>query len=76
MPDLQEVIAVGIVALVAGRLLWKRWARRNAAGTPAAKSGDCGDCAAAGPPPQEATVYFYRRRSPERGTDEGNSAGT
>ena len=39
MPDIQEVIAVGIVALVAGRLLWKRWARRNAAGTPAAKSG-------------------------------------
>jgi len=62
MPDIQEAIAVGIVALVAGRLLWKRWARGHAAGKPAAKSGDCGDCAAAAPPPKEATVHFYRRR--------------
>jgi len=60
MPDIQEVIALGIVALVAGRLLWKRWARRQAA-----RSGDCGDCAAAGPAPKEATVRFYRRRTPE-----------
>ena len=65
MPDLQELIALGIVALVAGRLIWKRWARRNVAGKPAAKSGDCGDCAAAGPPPKEATVRFYRRQNEE-----------
>lgn len=65
MPDLQELIALGIVALVAGRLLWTRWARRHAPGRPAAKSGDCGDCAAAGPPPKESTVRFYRRRNAE-----------
>ncbi len=57
--------------LVAGRLLWKRWARRNAAGKPAAKSGDCGDCAAAGPPPKEGTVHFYRRQKAEAPRERG-----
>jgi hypothetical protein len=70
MPNVQEVIALGIVAVVAGRLLWKRWARRNGA-KPAAKFGDCGDCAAAGPAPKEATVRFYRRRNAE-----GRASGT
>lgn len=65
MPDLQELIALGIVALVAGRLLWKRWAGRTVAGEPAAKTGDCGDCSSADPPPKEATVHFYRRRNEE-----------
>ncbi|MBL8201771.1 MAG: hypothetical protein JNK40_12425 [Chromatiales bacterium] len=65
MPDIQELIALGIVALVAGRLLWKRWARRHSAGKPGAKSADCGDCAAAGPAPKEATVRFYRRPKAE-----------
>lgn len=65
MPDGQEIIALGIVGLVAGRLLWKAWARRRAAGTSAAKSGACGDCSAAGPPPEESTVHFYRRQNAE-----------
>ena len=65
MPDIQELIALGIVALVAGRLLWKRWRPGNARGKPGGKSGDCGDCAASGPPPKEATVRFYRRRKEE-----------
>lgn len=62
MPDIQELIALGIVALVVGRLVWTRWPRRKAAGKPAAKTGDCGDCSSAGPPPKEATVHFYRRQ--------------
>jgi hypothetical protein len=65
MPDIQEFVALGIVALVAGRLLWKRRARRQSAGTSAGRSSDCGDCAAPGPPPKEATVRFYRRRNAE-----------
>lgn len=64
MPDRQELIALGIVALVAGRFIWKRWGRRSAGGKPA-KTGDCGDCAASAPPPKEATVRFYRRRNGE-----------
>jgi hypothetical protein len=65
MPDIQELIALGIVALVAGRLVWKRWAGRTAAGKSAPKTGDCGDCSSAGPPPKEATVRFYRRQKEE-----------
>jgi hypothetical protein len=65
MPDLQEVIALGIVALVVGRLLWRRWARRVPAAKPAGKSGACSDCTAAGPPPKETTVHFYRRQNAE-----------
>jgi len=72
MPDIQEVIALGIVALVAGRLLWSRFGRRRAG----AKTGDCGDCAAAGPAPKEATVHFHRKRRPPGGADEENGAGT
>ncbi len=65
MPDMQELVALGIVALVAGRLLWKRWMRRKTPASSGAKSGDCGDCAASSPPPKEATVHFYRRRNDE-----------
>jgi hypothetical protein len=72
MPDIQEVIAVGIVALVAGRLLWRRFGKRPAG----AKTGDCGDCAASGPAPKEATVHFHRKRSPPDGADEKDGAGT
>jgi ABC-type nickel/cobalt efflux system permease component RcnA len=72
MPDIQEVIAVGIVALVAGWLLWRRFGKRR----DGAKTGDCGDCAAAGPAPKEATVHFYRKRSPPGGANEENGAGT
>jgi hypothetical protein len=63
LPDAQELIALGIVALVAGRLLWRRWGRGQPATKQAGKGGACGDCSAAGPPPKEATVRFYRRRS-------------
>jgi hypothetical protein len=67
MPDIQELIALGIVALVAGRLLWRRWARRNAltkaGGQLSSKASACGDCASAGPPPKEAPVRFYRKRT-------------
>ena len=66
MPGIQEFIALGIVALVAGRLLWRRYAQRDAltrpGGQPSSKSSACGDCASSGPPPKEATVRFYRRR--------------
>lgn len=69
MPDMQEAIALGIVAVVAGRLLWGFWARRKstpqAGGKAGGKAGDCGDCTAAGPPQKEATVHFYRRRNAE-----------
>lgn len=67
MPDIQESIALGIVALVAGRLLWRRWARRKGQAPATGKAGACTDCAAAGPAPKEATVHFYRRQDP-RGT--------
>jgi hypothetical protein len=62
MPGIQEVIAVGIVALVVGRLLWRRWSRRKALNRSGTTAGACGDCTSAGPPPEEATVRFYRRR--------------
>jgi len=57
VPGIQEIIALGIVALVAGHLLWRRWFRARAG----SKAVACGDCASAGPPPQEATVHFYRK---------------
>ena len=57
MPGVQELIAIGIVALVAGRLLWRRWERRAAGRT----AGACSNCDSAGPPPKEATLRFYRR---------------
>jgi len=58
MPDIQELIALGIVALVAGRLLWRRWTRRG----DTRKAGACSNCDSAGPPPKEAPLRFYRRR--------------
>ena len=67
MPGVQELIALGIVALVAGRLLWRRWAQRDARAKPGGqlsiKSSACGGCASAGPPPKEATVRFYKKRT-------------
>jgi|CXWL01.1.fsa_nt_gi hypothetical protein len=67
MPGIQELIALGIVALVAGRLLWRRWFRARAGG----KAGACGDCASSGPPPKEAPVRFYRRRKTAEGPASG-----
>ena len=58
MPGTQEMIALGIVALVAGRLIWRRVAGRRAA----SRASACGDCASSGPPPKEATVHFHRKR--------------
>lgn len=55
--ELQEWVALGVVALVAGAYL--AWRRRR-------KAGSCGDCASAGPPPKETVVRFYRR-APSRG---------
>ena len=61
MPGIQELIALSVVALVAGRLLWRQWAKRTARGNTASKSSACGDCSSAAPPPKEAPVRFYRR---------------
>ncbi len=61
MPGIQELIALSVVALVAGRLLWRQWTKRTARGGTAAKSSACGDCSSASPPPKEAPVRFYRR---------------
>ncbi len=61
MPGSQELIALSVVALVAGRLLWRQWTKRTARGSTAAKSSACGDCSSAAPPPKEAPVRFYRR---------------
>ena len=71
MPGIQELIALSVVALVAGHLVWRQWTKRTARGGNAAKSGACGDCSSAAPPPKEAPVRFYRRLpsdpSPGRG---------
>jgi hypothetical protein len=59
MPDVQEAIALGIVALVAARFWWRRWgpgARRGKA------AGGCDGCGPAASPAKEATVRFYKRR--------------
>ena len=71
MPVIQEIIALGIVALVAGRLVWRRWAARQDAARGGTQSGACGNCAAAGPPPKEATVHFFRRRPNAEGPASG-----
>ena len=68
MTGIQELIALGIVALVAGRLLWRQWTKRTAGGGNAAKSSACGDCSSAAPPPKEAPVRFYRRVSIDAAT--------
>jgi len=69
MPGIQELTALGIVALVAGRFLWRRFARRAAGRT----AGACSGCDAAGPPPKEATMRFYRRRPNAEGPASGAS---
>jgi hypothetical protein len=67
MPGTQEFIALGIVALVAGRLLWRRWTRRATGRT----AGVCSNCDSAGPPPKEATMRLYRRRPNAEGPASG-----
>ncbi|MEQ1800594.1 MAG: hypothetical protein ABL989_01645 [Gammaproteobacteria bacterium] len=76
MLDTQELFALGIVALVAGRLVWRRWARRDGKVAGEARTGDCGDCPSSGPPPKEATVHFYRRpdaKGPANGAPGGET---
>ena len=70
MPDTQELIALGIVALVAGVLIWRRFAKRDAGQT----AGACRNCDSAGPPPKEAPVRFYRRHRTDE-DPEGGSPG-
>lgn len=52
-PSTQELLALLVVALVVGRLVWRRLRR---------KSGGCAGCASAGSKtPTESTVHFHRR---------------
>jgi hypothetical protein len=53
MPDIQEIIALLIVAGVAAVYIYRRRDR---------KAGTCGDCANAAPPKKESIIRFYRRR--------------
>jgi len=59
MPGIQEIIALGIVALVVGLYIRRRWfsRRKSSHGTA------CGDCASSGPPAKESPLRFYRKRS-------------
>ncbi|MCL4790807.1 MAG: hypothetical protein KJ040_02010 [Gammaproteobacteria bacterium] len=52
MPGIQEIIAILIVAVVAGRLLWRL--RKK-------PPGSCSGCASAPPSGKEKTVRFYKR---------------
>lgn len=52
MPGLQELIAISIVGIVAGRLIWRL--RRK-------PPGSCSGCVSAPPAEKEQTVRFYRR---------------
>jgi hypothetical protein len=61
--ELQEWLALGVVALVAGTYV--AWRRRR-------KAGSCGDCASAGPPRQEQVVRFYRRAPGPDGSASGS----
>jgi hypothetical protein len=54
--DVQEVIAIGIVALVVGIAIWRR--RRRSAGS----ASGCGNCDTPQTKPKEAPLRFYRRR--------------
>lgn len=52
MPGFQELIAILIVGIVAGRLAWRFWKK---------PPGSCSGCASAPPPEKEKTVRFYKR---------------
>jgi hypothetical protein len=58
MPGIQEIIALGIVALVVGLYIRRRWFGRRKSSSGAG----CGDCASSGPPAQESPLRFYRKR--------------
>lgn len=55
--DLQELLALGVVAVVAGAALWRYWRRRKAA-------PGCDGCGKASAAPKEAPLRFHRRRPP------------
>jgi hypothetical protein len=63
MPDLQEAVALAIVALVAGVLAWRRLVPRSQR-RPSGGTG-CDGCGPRTTPPGEATVRFYRRQNDE-----------
>lgn len=52
MPGLQEIIALVVVGIVAGRLIWRL--RKK-------PPGSCSGCISAPPPEKEKTVRFYKR---------------
>lgn len=55
--DLQEALALGLVALVVGIVLWRRL-RRRSSGNDACSNCDAGRAK----PPREAPLRFHRRR--------------
>jgi hypothetical protein len=57
MPDMQEIVALAIVALVVGVALWRSLHRRGAGST------DCSGCEkSAAKKPREIPLHFRRRR--------------
>jgi hypothetical protein len=52
----QEIIALLIVAAVAGIALWRCWQRRKI------KASGCNQCGDKPAPPKESTIRFYRRQ--------------
>jgi hypothetical protein len=52
----QEIIALAIVAAVAGVAIWRRWQRRKL------KSSGCDQCGDKPAPPKESPIRFYRRK--------------
>lgn len=52
MPGVQELVAILIVAIVAGRLAWRL--RKK-------PPGSCSGCAFSAPEEKEKTVRFYKR---------------
>lgn len=55
MLHMQDILALGIVALIVGWYLYRRSQK---------KASGCADCAESAPPSKEATVRFYRRAEP------------
>jgi hypothetical protein len=55
--ELQEVLALGVVALVVALALWRRARRRRARPAPG-----CSGCEAPAAKPKETVPRFYRRK--------------
>lgn len=56
MADWQELLALGIVALVVAITFWRWWHRRGRA------DDGCSGCEKSGAPRKEATLRFHRRK--------------